>query len=142
MSRFAVGFLLCASLFADSYPRQPAIDVEHYRFDVQLNDENNHIEGKTTVQVRIVREGVTSIALDFAQTMHVAEVTSEAGPLKFTHHGERIAIVLGAAPKVGATVRLTVKYSGTPANGLKFVKNKYGERCFFSANWPDLAHEW
>ena len=29
-----------------------------------------------------------------------------------------------------------------PAGGLKTVKNKFGERCFFSVNWPDLAHQW
>jgi aminopeptidase N len=36
----------------------------------------------------------------------------------------------------------TVKYRGTSADGLKTVKNKFGERCFFSVNWPDKAHQW
>ena len=31
---------------------------------------------------------------------------------------------------------------GKPAFGLKILRNKYAERCFFSANWPDLAHHW
>ncbi|SPE28694.1 Peptidase M1, membrane alanine aminopeptidase (fragment) [Candidatus Sulfopaludibacter sp. SbA3] len=35
-----------------------------------------------------------------------------------------------------------MKYHGIPADGLRAVKNKYGDRCFFSQNWPDLAHQW
>jgi aminopeptidase N len=35
-----------------------------------------------------------------------------------------------------------VRYHGVPATGLRIGKNKYGERTFFSVNWPDLAHQW
>jgi aminopeptidase N len=143
MTRFPAGLLLCASLcFADTYPRQPALDVDHYTFDVHLNDENNEIEGKTSVRVRFVDAGVNSFWLDLAATMKVSEVTSKSGPVKFTHEGERLTIQLAAAPKRGDIESFTVKYRGTPANGLKFLKNKYGERCFFSVNWPNLAHQW
>ncbi len=41
-----------------------------------------------------------------------------------------------------ANSAITVKYRGIPANGLRSLKNKFGDRCFFSANWPDLAHQW
>src|SRR6185436_1558800 len=56
MKRLAAAFfLLCGSLvFADTYPRQLAIDVQHYVFRVVLNDENSEIAGETTVRVRFV----------------------------------------------------------------------------------------
>lgn len=133
----------CASLvLADTYPRQPAIDVQHYAFEVQLHDENNEIEGKTAVRVRFVTDGVTSFSLDLAQTMNVSEVTSQDGPLQFTHQADRLTVQLPAAPKAGEVRQFTVKYRGAPVSGLKILKNKYGERCFFSANWPDLARQW
>ena len=143
MNRFAVGLLLCATLCpGDTYPRQPSIDVEHYVFDVQLNDENNEIAGATTVRVRFTSDGVTSFALDLAQTMRVSDVTLQSGPVKFAHQGDRLTVAVSPAAKRGAVEQFTVKYRGAPSGGLKFLKNKYGERCFFSANWPDLAHQW
>jgi aminopeptidase N len=35
-----------------------------------------------------------------------------------------------------------VTYRGVAATGLHIVNNKFGEKCFFSWNWPVLAHQW
>jgi len=51
---------LCApQIFADTYPRQPGIDAQHYVFRVTLNDDNDEIVGETTVDLRLVKDGVT-----------------------------------------------------------------------------------
>lgn len=143
MRKFAPALLFCAALsLADTYPRQPAIDIEHYLFQVELNDDNNQITGNTMVRVRFLQDGVASFKLDLAQTMHVADVTYSGGRLNFTHEGDRLTITFPAPPGAGELRRFTVYYSGEPADGLKFLKNKYGDRCIFSANWPDLAHQW
>ncbi|MSR06851.1 MAG: M1 family peptidase, partial [Gemmatimonadetes bacterium] len=34
------------------------------------------------------------------------------------------------------------RYHGVPGPGLRIGKNKYGERTFFSLNWPDKARQW
>ena len=36
----------------------------------------------------------------------------------------------------------TIAYHGVPANGLRLIRNKYGEWCAFSENWPNRAREW
>jgi aminopeptidase N len=61
---------------------------------------------------------------------------------KYTHATNRLTIVLEPPPQSGELRDFEVKYRGTPADGLRFVKNKFGDRCFFSGNWPDLAHQW
>lgn len=137
----------CASVYADNYPRQQAIDVEHYVFQVTLSDDTDEIAGETTVRVRFVQAGVGQIWLDLASAangkgMTVSEVLSGGAALRFSHQSDRLAITLGAAPGAGEIREITVKYRGIPANGLRIVKNKYGDRCFFSQNWPDLAHQW
>jgi aminopeptidase N len=134
-------------LLADSYPRQPGVDVQHYVFRVTLSDDTDEIAGEATATLRFVTGGLTEFHLDLASAagakgMTVAEVTSGARALKYTHEADRLTIGLDPPPKAGELRDFTVKYRGTPAGGLRFAKNKFGERCFFSMNWPDLAHQW
>ncbi len=139
-----VGCLCVPPAIADNYPRQPGIDVQHYIFRVTLNDDNDDIAGETTAAIRFVKDGVTEVALDLASAangkgMTVSEVT---GAARYAHRSDRLSITLAPAPKAGEIRQFTVKYHGVPANGLKIAKNRYGERCFFSQNWPDLARQW
>src|SRR5436309_10810734 len=109
-----LGLTVCAALWADTYPRQPGIDVQHYVFRVTLSDDTDEIAGETTVTVRFVKEGVTQFALDLGSAMTVSEVT----PNKFRHEGDRLQIDLPSPPAVGELRRFTIKYRGKPAAGL------------------------
>ena len=81
-SLWVVSLGLCASLVcADTYPRQPGIDAQHYIFRVTLNDYNDEIAGEATVVLRFVRDGITSVALD---------LTSAAGGKGMTVSEDRI----------------------------------------------------
>jgi aminopeptidase N len=148
MRKLAAGLALCVCLaFADTYQRQPAVDVQHYVFRVTLSDESDEIAGETTVTVRFLKDGLTQFWLDLASPasgkgMTVAAVTSGGGPVAHTHQADRLRLNLLPPSKDGERRSFTVKYRGVAANGLKIVKNKFGERCFFSVNWPDLAHQW
>ncbi len=144
----ALFFALCAAaLFADTYPRQPSIDVQHYVFRVELSDANDEIAGETAVTVRFKKEDVASFWLDFATAaegkgMTVSEVTASGAPIAFTHRDDRLTLTLSPAASAGELRSFTVKYRGIPAKGLLFPKNKFGDRTIFSVNWPDLAHQW
>ena len=150
MKQFALALLLasCASVtFADTYQRQPSIDVQHYVFRVELSDSNDEIAGETTVSVRFATAGVSSFWLDLAtpsegKGMTVSEVTSGGLAVPFTHRDDRLTLTLSPSAKAGEVRAFNVKYHGVPAKGLLFPKNKFGERTFFSVNWPDLAHQW
>lgn len=141
-------WLLCAPLvWADSYPRQPGVDAQHYVFRVALNDETDEITGDATIDLRFVQEGVAQVALDLASAangkgMTVAEVTASGAKVRYTHASDRLTITLPSSPKAGERKQFTVRYHGIPANGLRIGTNKYGERTFFSQNWPDLARQW
>ena len=37
---------------------------------------------------------------------------------------------------------ITIEYEGIPNEGLKIGPNKYGDRTFFSDNWPNKARNW
>ena len=62
----ALGTLvLTARVDADTYPRQPGIDVIHYVFRLSLMSGPNHqITGDTTVGIRINAADMREVALD------------------------------------------------------------------------------
>jgi aminopeptidase N len=132
---------------ADTYPRQPAVDAEHYVFRLTLDDTKPDVGGEATVRFRFVQPGTTSVWLDLASLgdgkgMTVKSVTSGGAPLRFTHTDHKLTLQLPVAPAVSERREFTITYSGVPANGLRLIKNKYGEWCAFSENWPNRAREW
>ena len=134
-------------LYADSYPRQPGVDVQHYTFRITLSDDSDAIAGETAVTVRFLQDGQQEWSLDLASPangkgMKVASVHSGAENVPFTHEHDRLRITLRPPAKAGELRSFTVQYSGVPAGGLLAVKNKFGDHCFFSVNWPDIAHQW
>jgi len=144
---FAAMWLAAATVAADTYPRQPGIDAEHYVFRLTLGDETDEIAGEATVTLRFLHDGVGEAALDLASPangkgMQVTEVTSGGKAVTYTHQSDRLRISFDTAPHAGDLESFTISYHGVPAAGLKILSNKYGERCFFSENWPDHAHQW
>src|SRR5580700_4399544 len=111
-----LALLFCAPLaVADNYPRQPAIDIQHYIFRVTLSDEKDEIVGETTVSVRFVKDGVSSFWLDLASAangkgMTVSEVTSAGAAVKFAHRDGRLTISLNTPSKAPEVHDFTVKY--------------------------------
>ena len=152
MRRIALGLVLSLLAFAqvaraDPYVRQPGIDALHYAFRLTLSDSTDQILGEATVDVRFVKDNVAEFWLDLAtpadgKGMTVSDVLSGGAALRFTHAAGRLRIFLTAPPKVGEHRQFTVRYRGVPAAGLRIIKNKFGERCFFSENWSERARQW
>lgn len=139
--------LSAAQAVADTYPRQPKVDAAHYVFQLTLNDDNDEIVGEAMIALRFTGAGVTEIALDLASAsngkgMTVESVTSGEAPVAFKHQADRLILSLSASPPVGERRQFIVRYRGVPANGLRMLKNKFGERVFFSENWPNNARQW
>jgi len=136
------------ALVPDDYPRQADIDAEHYVFRVTLSDSTDEILGEATVQIRFVTDSVRSFWLDFAtptdsgKGMTVESVSSGGRAVPFTHRNDRLTLTLANAPGAGELRSFTVKYHGIPAGGLIIGPDRYGERSFFSWNWPNLARQW
>ena len=131
-------FVFAALLHADTYPRQPGVDAIHYAFRLTLSDTTDEIVGVATVDLRFQLEGVKEVALDLASPMTVTAVSDHT----FQHTGNRLVIQLASSPKIGERRRFKVSYHGVPGGGLRIMNNKYGERTFFSENWPNQAQQW
>jgi aminopeptidase N len=147
--RLAFPIFLIALRFAqaDVYPRQPGVDVQHYVFRIVLRDDSDSIAGETAVTVRFVRNSLPEWWLDLASAAHgkgmaVSSVESGGEGVPYAQAADRLRIDLRPPSKTGELRTFTIKYAGVPAGGLLTLKNKFGDRCFFSVNWPDAAHQW
>ncbi|HMC87809.1 MAG TPA: hypothetical protein VKI61_19935 [Chitinophagaceae bacterium] len=121
------------------------IDILHYDFNLQLNDENDIIKAQATISVKFIRD-TTSVDLDLVKKkntgkgMMVTAVMQNNNSVGFLQDDEILHI--NTMAKAGDTISYTISYEGIPADGLIIDKNKYGHRTFFGDNWPNRAHNW
>lgn len=133
----------------DPYPRRVGIDVESYRFELTLRDDTDEIAGLATVVARFTADGVTELPLDLTSLddatgrgMVVLDVAADGSPADYVHESDVLAIRLPRPSAAGERAAFAVAYRGVPADGLRIGPNKYGERTFFSDNWPNKARNW
>jgi aminopeptidase N len=128
---------------------QKNYDVLHYNFNLELSDKSDTIKGKALIRIKAV-ETLSSFELDFANEkngkgMKVQSITQESkepGKVNFTLSDDKITLTFPNALKKGEERQLAIVYRGVPSDGLIIAKNKYGDRTFFSDNWPNRAHFW
>jgi aminopeptidase N len=141
-------FTCCFIVFCSSLFAQSKIDVLHYKFAIDLNDQNDTIKGTATIRF-ILKHSNGALNFDLAgvnekgKGMVVTNVSlASASPVSFQQANDEITITIPPSFKQGDTVDATITYKGIPADGLIISKNKYGDKTFFADNWPTRAHNW
>lgn len=138
--------LLLISSFIGANAQSP-IDVLHYRFHIEITDNNDSIYGAAIIKF-VVREKRPAIELDLTgikkdgKGMLVTVVGYKTGLNSVTFKQEKDKLIIPSNWNKGDTAEVIINYKGIPADGLIISKNKYGHRTFFSDNWPDRAHNW
>ncbi len=144
--------ILFFSLFAASVAGAQSIperylttDVQHYRFSLGVNDNNDSIQGEAAVTVKFLKP-VSGFSLDLTGTgtqgkgMTVRSVEENNKQVRYLHENNLLQIQTAAA--ANETRTFLIRYSGIPADGLIISKNKWGHRTMFADNWPNRAHNW
>ncbi len=147
---FFVLLALTFDVVADTYPKNPKVDVLNYAFGVVLSDNTDEIQCSATIDVRFVADGVAVLRLDLIAAsaalqnkgMTVSRILCDGKAVKYSHEHNELNITLPSASKQNERHQFIISYRGIPADGLKIGKNKYGDRCFFSDNWPDKGRNW
>jgi len=123
------------------------IDVQHYTFAIQLNDENNNIKGEATIDVKFLKNASTfQINLvkknSKGRGMTVSSIKENGKDVHFVQDSDIVNI--DATAKANSQHSFTIAYEGVPAerDGLIISTNKFGKRTFFGDNWPNRAHNW
>lgn len=128
----------------DLYQKNEAVDVQHYVFALELNDDNNQIKGEAQVTV-LFKEKAVPFALDLIQKsgefgMEMTEVLDGNSKANYSYANNKINIVPKSTSDSLQT--FTVKYQGIPERGLVIDTTKFGKRSFFGDNWPNLGRYW
>ncbi|MDB5002842.1 MAG: family peptidase [Mucilaginibacter sp.] len=140
----SLGCIWCC-LNAQAQVPGSAIDVQHYGFNIQLNDANNSIKGRADIAVKfLTTPGSFHINLVKKNSkgwgMTVSRVLENGRSVKFQQDSDVVNIYTKA---IQSTTKIySVIYEGVPADGLIISTNKFGHRTFFGDNWPNRAHNW
>ena len=144
--KFVTGCLfIILCLFCTSSYCQLPVDILHYTFKIDLNDSTDIIYGETTIDLKLNKPS-DHLSIDLinknpnGKGMVVSDVKGEAVQ-GFKQTNKTLEIKLKPI-KSSTAFSLQIFYSGIPADGLIISKNKYGDRTFFSDNWPNRAHNW
>ena len=129
---------------------QRKIDVLHYKYEIDLNDNNDTIKGRATITFLTV-ESTLNITLDLAERgmkkkgMSITSVTfpsrNALNPL-VEHKNSKLLLTPVHGFSKGDTATVIINYEGIPSDGLIISKNQFGKRTFFGDNWPNRAHNW
>lgn len=144
----AIAILFTNHLFADTYPRQLHADVQHYAFTLHVSDTSNIIYVKEKIEVAWNANNVHEFRLDLLKKnfdhkgMTVGSVRVNGKAASFQHDSASLLITLGNTGRSTSLYTIELNYYGEPASGLKIANNKYGDRSFFSDNWPDRGRGW
>jgi aminopeptidase N len=149
-----LSLILILSVFVIAVSAQGNIDVQHYKFSFELNDNNDTIYGKAEIKIKFPGT-LSTVPLDIVlqdnrgKGMVIDQVSvngiSQRG---YTAEKEKIIIPLISGISVPGENRtidsatISISYHGIPADGLIISKNKFGHRTFFADNWPNRAHNW
>lgn len=146
-----IGLLLLLQAQVDAQAQIRPIDVEQYRFQIELSDTTNRIQGKA--QIRFTAASmVNSVTIDLGkygkdgkgmQVRKIERTGSNPSRLSFEWiSADKIHIALDQPLRKGEEAEIQIEYDGVPRDGLIISKNKYGNRTFFADNWPNRAHQW
>ena len=134
-----VVLLLNIKLFAQQ------IDVQHYKYEIILNDEDDKIIGKAGINLKALQP-LQQIQLHLVQPKNgkgmKVEKVDGSNIKSFHQSNDKIIVALKNTLSKDSIISFTISYLGVPADGLIISKNKYGDRTFFSDNWPNRAHNW
>jgi aminopeptidase N len=74
--------------------------------------------------------------------MTVSAVTEGGRTVAFRHAGDRLSLPLEPLARSNERRTFTIRYAGTPREGLRLIPNIHGDPTAFSENWPDRARQW
>ncbi|MDQ2863082.1 MAG: M1 family peptidase, partial [Bacteroidota bacterium] len=141
-------FLFCIVIFTRAPAQNKAVDVQHYCFEISLNDSNNVILGNAGISF-IAKRVASTVYFDLAdfdasngKGMKVLNIHENNKELKFRQADNRVNIFFDYPIPLGAKKVVNITYEGIPADGLIIDTNKFSHRTFFGDNWPNRAHNW
>lgn len=127
-------------------PYLPGFDALDYHIAIAIPETGARIEATTTVRILVETSRQDTLRLDLVgllvESVHVGVNDGTAAPVPFRQDDGRLRLPVPATARAGDTLRVAVRYGGTPDDGLIIGENLHGQRGAFADNWPDRARFW
>ena len=94
---------------------QEDFDVTYYRIDLDVDVDNQLLDGSVTLRAKSLTVGLTYIVLNFYDEMPVTSVTGDASG--FSHTDNVVTIELDKTYNSGQSFEVVIHYSGHPWEG-------------------------
>lgn len=129
---------------------QSNIDVLHYKYSIEINDNNDSITGSASIKF-VSKVATNNVSFDLTKTKGIGKgmvITAATFPSRngllpiIDHSNDKLTLTPMVGYFKGDTGEVIINYKGIPSDGLIISKNKYGKRTFFADNWPNRAHNW
>lgn len=138
--------LFLLTVVCNGLAQNKAIDVRHYIFTLQLHDSTDLIEGKAAVKW-VSKTESDQLYLDLIQDkkgkgMRITGVEEKGKALSFEQKEDRVYVYYNEPVPPGEERSTVITYQGIPKDGLIIDHNKFGDRTFFTDNWPMRARNW
>ena len=135
---------------ADKYPFNYNIDILHYKFELVLSDATDEIRGTTSITILFKKNDIKQFRLDLANKtverknkgMEIESVMLNGEAVSFTHKNDALFIQLLKPSVSGNEMTFVIRYRGVAAESLRIGPTKYGDRSFFTDNWPNRTRHW
>ena len=149
-SQLLLLFAFIPSVFADQYPFNYQIDIQHYAFELTLSDDIDELIGTAAIEILFKSNDVGQFRLDLANKteerlgkgMEVSSIVSEGIQLKYRHQGDALVIKMDQPVGKGSLRTFIIEYRGIPQAGLEIKNNHNGDRTFFCESWPNNTRHW
>jgi aminopeptidase N len=136
----SVLLLLCALI------GQAQVDVQHYRYEIELNDQSDGIAGKAYITIKFQSDAsevkLNLVSVEEEKGMMAFQVLEQGQRLVSSHRDNIVLFQLAKPAKQGEVRTFEIGYMGAPKDGLIISRNQHGDRTFFADNWPNRAHNW
>lgn len=117
------------------------LDVVHYDVEIVLPPENDRIQGEARIRYLHAVAGPHPLVLDLTG-LAVESVTWQGDPIPFRHEAGEIQMRVPGRPSPHDTMEVSVRYRGTPDDGLILGRTVHGDPAAFADNWPNRARFW
>lgn len=142
--------VLPGMVWADTYPVNKNIDIQHYKFELSLSDSADIIYGTAQITILFKKAGMQNFRLDLINKtaerkdkgMVIDAINVDNTPVVYTHQNDEVIISLPKSSTANETIFFTITYHGIPFDGLRIGATMFGDRSFFNENWPNRARHW
>lgn len=134
--------ILSLSAFSGLWAQHNDLDVHLYICDITLNDNNDTIYVKETIEFKAIEDGVHHLDLIQVDATGKGMIITEHDAKSLIHKNNIVSFEPSQNALDPSIKTLSISYKGIPANGLIIGKNKFGDRTFFADNWPNRARNW